>query len=436
MKARWNSSPLGFSPQTTQESAESTRAQHQGMAPARPLDVKLAHKMIESLNDPSVEVILWDGQRVRNNEGEPIARVTFHNRPALLRVLAYPDLYFGEELVAGRMEIEGDLAGLIERTYKKRSRAMDWYKRAMRAAVGRPRTNSLDGSKQNIHHHYDLGNDFYKLWLDERMQYTCAYYPDPTMTLEQAQRAKMDHVCRKLQLRPGERVVEAGCGWGGMALHMAGRYGVNVRAYNISREQVGYAREWAKREGLEERVEFVEDDYRNIQGQYDAFVSVGMLEHVGPANYGALGRVIDRCLCPEGRGFIHSIGRNRPGLINAWVERHIFPGAHPPTLREMAPIFEPHGFSVLDVENIRLHYAHTLTHWLERFDAHRDEIRSRLGNEFIRAWRLYLCGSIAAFRAGSLQLFQVLFTRERNNDLAPSRAHIYGDSRTVDNPNG
>jgi cyclopropane-fatty-acyl-phospholipid synthase len=170
-------------------------------------------------------------------------------------------------------------------------------KEAQTRLFNRPRSNRPADSRDNIHHHYDIGNDFYKLWLDhEAMQYTCAYFPTPDLTLEQAQRAKMDHVCRKLQLKPGDRVVEAGCGWGGFALHMAQHYGVKVRSYNISHQQILYARERAQAAGLEGKVDYVEDDYRNITGEFDVFVSIGMLEHVGRDNYVAMGDVIHRCL--------------------------------------------------------------------------------------------------------------------------------------------
>jgi cyclopropane-fatty-acyl-phospholipid synthase len=246
------------------------------------------------------------------------------------------------------------------------------------------------------------------------MQYTCAYYPSPSMTLEAAQRAKMRHVCLKLGLQEGESVVEAGSGWGGLACFMTREFGVRVRAYNTSHEQVAHSRERAEREGLSDRVEFVEDDYRNIRGKYDAFVSVGMLEHVGPDHYRELGAVVDRCLSHQGRGLIHSIGRNRPAPMNAWIERRIFPGAYPPTLGEMMAIFEPCALSVLDVENLRLHYARTLEHWLERFESHADAIGSQFDERFVRAWRLYLSGSIAAFRAASL-----------NHELTPWSASTF-----------
>jgi len=219
--------------------------------------------------------------------------------------------------------------------------------------------------------------------------------------------------------------VEAGCGWGGLARFFARHYGVKVKAYNISHQQVIYAHDKAKQEGLSELVEYVEDDYRNISGMYDAFVSVGMLEHVGVQQYQVLGEVIKRSLRGNGFGLVHSIGRNRPGLMNSWIEKRIFPGAYPPSLKEMMDIFEPNGLSVLDVENIRLHYAKTLEHWLTRFEQNEKPIREMFDSNFVRAWRLYLAGSIAAFTTGELQLFQVLFSPEMNNELPWSRGYMY-----------
>jgi cyclopropane-fatty-acyl-phospholipid synthase len=235
----------------------------------------------------------------------------------------------------------------------------------------------------------------------------------------------MDHVCRKLRLRPGETVVEAGCGWGALALHMATRYGAQVKAFNISREQIAYARSRARALDVEWRVEFIEDDYRNINSRYDAFVSVGMLEHVGRDHYDELGGLIDRCLQRDGRGLLHSIGQIRPAALNAWIEKRIFPGAYPPTLREMVAILEPQGFSVIDVENLRLHYALTLEHWLRRFEDARGRVGAMYDERFVRAWRLYLAGSLAAFNTGELQLFQVLFARGASNEVPWTRAHLY-----------
>ena len=235
----------------------------------------------------------------------------------------------------------------------------------------------------------------------------------------------MHHICRKLDLKPGQTVVEAGCGWGGFAHFMAKEYGVKVKAYNISHEQICFANERIKNSGISDQVEYVEDDYRNIEGRYDAFVSVGMLEHIGVENYCELGQVIHNCLNDKGRGLIHTIGRNEPGLMNPWIEAKIFPGACPPSLGQMMQIFEPYAFSILDIENLRLHYAKTLEHWIKRFEEKKDVLQKMNDESFMRSWSLYLNGSKAAFTSGSMQLFQVLFTMPENNDLHWSRSHIY-----------
>jgi cyclopropane-fatty-acyl-phospholipid synthase len=238
----------------------------------------------------------------------------------------------------------------------------------------------------------------------------------------------MDHVCRKLRLKPGESVVEAGCGWGALALHMARKYGVKVRAFNLSTEQLAYARDLAAAERLNDRIEFIEDDYRNITGKCDAFVSVGMLEHVGAENYAGMGRMMDRILKRDGRGLIHSIGRNIACPLDQWTTKYIFPGAYAPSLREMMDLFEDGCFSVLDVENLRIHYARTCAEWLARFEAVANQVERMFDEQFVRMWRLYLAGSSAAFRSGFLQLFQVLFARSELNDLPFTRADWYCDN--------
>lgn len=387
----------------------------------------LLRTFLRAMGAPAIRVVLWNGESVcvtdaGVTDAQPVATVRLQDRRTLWRLVYNPELEFGEAYSEGRLLVDGDLVELMQTAFQ--AQASPWAERLLRRSR-RPRTNTLRGALDNIHYHYDLGNDFYRLWLDERMVYTCAYFPTPSASLDEAQVAKMELVCRKVSLRPGERVVEAGCGWGALALHMARQHGVAVRAFNISREQIAYAREQARAEGLSDRVEFIEDDYRNISGQYDAFVSVGMLEHVGADHYRDLGRVMDRCLPAHGRGLIHTIGRNRPMRLNAWLEKHIFPGAHPPTLREMMAIVEPHGFSVLDVENLRLHYAATLRHWLARFERAADRVAAMFDERFVRAWRLYLAGSVAAFTAGSLQLFQMSFARPQHNAIPWTRAHLY-----------
>jgi len=391
-------------------------------------DRYVASKILSKLGNPEIQIRLWDGTelQVAGDASAPV--LWFRDRGALYASLQNPDFQIGDLYSAGRIEVEGDLLTLLERVYSGilRQAGPGWFRRTVDRISRRIKHNTLQRSAENIHHHYDIGNDFYRLWLDrEYMQYTCAYYTGPAMGLEQAQAAKLHHVCRKLQLKPGDTVVEAGCGWGGLARFMATHYDVTVRAYNISREQVAFATDVAQRQGLSGQVEYVLDDYRNISGKFDVFVSVGMLEHVGVQQYPILGRTIRNCLKPEGRGLIHSIGRNRPKPLNAWIERRIFPGAYPPSLHEAMEIFEPNGLSVLDVENLRLHYALTLGAWLRRYQAHESRVTEMFDEHFVRTWRLYLAGSQAAFRVGELQLFQWVFTHRCNNDIPWSRAHQY-----------
>ena len=384
-------------------------------------------RVLDLLGKPPVEFLLWNGEVIGAGHDEPVARVWIRKRSVLPRLLFRPDLHFGEAYSSGDVEVEGDLVKLIQYAYPMEKRGAQrrlWDRLKPKLPVAEH--DSLTHARSNIHHHYDIGNDFYRLWLDQDMVYTCAYFPTPEASLEEAQRGKMDYVCRKLRLRPGETVVEAGCGWGSLARYMARHYGVTVRAYNISREQIAYAREQANREGLDGKVEFIEEDYRAITGEYDAFVSVGMLEHVGKANYAELGTVIDRSLGPRGRGLLHSIGRDQPRPLNAWIERHIFPGAYPPALMEMLEVMDAGGLSVLDVENLRPHYARTLEHWLARYEASADQVEQMFDESFVRAWRFYLASSVASFHVGALQLFQVMFSRAGLNDAPWTRDHLYG----------
>ncbi len=390
------------------------------------LDRGLLKILLHLLGNPPIDVRLWDGvpQGTATNEGG--SRVDIRDRHALWKLFYDPSLGFGEGYSDGRIEIHGDLVSLCETVdesmldHKPRPSLL----RRLQAKI-RYRGNTLARSKANIHRHYDIGNEFYSMWLDEQMVYTCAYFDDPELSLEAAQAAKMDHVCRKVRLKPGNTVVEAGCGWGALALHMAREYGAKVKAYNISHEQVVYARQRAEREGLSQQVEFIEEDWRKVAGEFDAFVSVGMLEHVGPENYRELGQVVSRSLKPHGLGLVHTIGRNYEAPLDAWTSKRIFPGAYPPSLRQMTDLFENSRLSILDVENLRMHYAKTLKHWLERYEEHAESVREMFDDKFVRMWRLYLASSVAAFLAGSLQLFQVTFAHARNNEIPMTREHLY-----------
>ncbi|WP_455210056.1 class I SAM-dependent methyltransferase [Kaarinaea lacus] len=385
----------------------------------------LLEKLFNYCGRPAIKISLWNGVCVCG--ADPVATIHIRSNRALLRLITHAELYLGDLYANGSVAVEGDLVKMLESVYAGLQNAKPVTKihKMLQDFLARPRKNTLEESKSNIHQHYNIGNDFYRMWLCENMQYTCAYYHSPEETLEQAQINKMDHICRKLHLKPGQTVIEAGCGWGGFALYMAKNYGVNVRSYNISEEQIKYARERIQQFGLQDQVEYILDDYRNADGQVDAFVSVGMLEHVGVEYYQELGNVINRCLKPDGRAVLHFIGRNVPMPMNAWIEKRIFPGAHPPALSEVMPLFERWNFSILDIENLRLHYSKTVQEWLNRYENHIDEVKQQFDEPFSRAWRMYLAGSIAAFNVGDLQLFQILFNKSSNNDIPLTREAMY-----------
>src|ERR1700693_3010260 len=271
------------------------------------LEARLLRRLLSSLGDPPIEFHLaWSGERIAPTAVPATERVRIADRATLRGLLTDTQIRFGDAYSTGQIEIEGDLVRFMEMVFQGLNRPSARESIAARVAgwLPRPRRNSLAGSRDNIHRHYDLGNDFYSLWLGKTMAYTCAYYPSAEATLDQAQVAKMEHVCRKLRIAASDRVVEAGCGWGSLALHIARRHGAKVRAFNISKEQLEFARHRARALGLTHRVEFIEDDYRNIQDTADVFVSVGMLEHVGLDNYPELGRVVSRSLSNQGSGFI------------------------------------------------------------------------------------------------------------------------------------
>jgi len=388
------------------------------------LDRALAAHVQRSITDSTVRLELWDRSSPYDSSRPSVGDLVIHDRGTLIGLAVNPDLYFGEAYMAGRLDVRGGLEPVVEALTRTTPLPTSWRARLSRALAV---PNTLSNARHNVHYHYDLGNDFYERWLDRELVYTCAYFERPDMTLDEAQEAKLDLVCRKLQLHPGEIVVEAGCGWGALAIHMAKRYGVHVKAFNVSKEQLAFARERAAREGLNDRVEFIDDDYRNVRGMFDVFVSVGMLEHVGLSHFRSFSEVVQRSLRRDrGRGLLHFIGRDTPCALNAWIRRRIFPGGYTPTLSEVASrILGPAGMSIVDVENLRPHYARTLELWSAQFETAKDSVREKYGESFTRAWELYLAGSQAAFATGWMQLFQIVFTPRESPPPFQTRAVLF-----------
>ncbi len=396
------------------------------------IEQRLFEQLFHSIGPAPIRFVLPDGKEASPAGKSPVGTVFIHDNRTLAKLIIDPEMAFGEAYVEGRVHVEGDLVRLLEEVYQSMGTSPEGkYERLTSKLLNWWQANTPNGSRNNIHHHYDLGNDFYKLWLDPQMIYTCAYFASPDATLEEAQEVKLDYICRKLQLRPGETVVEAGCGWGALAMHMAQHYGVTVKAFNISREQVLFARRAAEERGLSDQVEFIEDDYRSISQRCDAFVSVGMLEHVDPKRFVDFGEVIYRAIGDKGRGLLHFVGRSHAGNFSRWIRKRIFPGAHAPSLAEAMNILQPRHYAVLDVENLRPHYARTLEHWLDRFEASSPRVIEMYGAWFQRAWRLYLAGSIAGFRAGTLQLFQITFAGAKRHSNSWTRAPLYAETATL-----
>ena len=347
-----------------------------------------------------------------------------------LKLSLHPDLYFGELYVDGALIIERgtlwDLLELLGRNQLERSVPGNSVIGPLQAFLSwMRRGGSRRAARRHVAHHYDIPHEHYRRFLDADLQYSCAYFADPSFSLEQAQEAKKRHIAAKLLLEPGLRVLDIGCGWGGLALSLAEMERVEVVGVTLSREQLTVARKRAKQAQLEERVRFALQDYREIEGRFDRIVSVGMFEHVGTPNYAAFFRKIQNLLSAEGIALIHSIGRiNGPAITSAWTRKYIFPGGHIPALSEVAPVIERAGLIITDVEILRLHYAETLRHWRERFiESHRQE--GRLSDQrFCRMWEFYLASSELAFRYGGLMVFQAQLARQLDS-VPLTRDYMY-----------
>jgi len=408
-------------------------AQAQSRGGATAADRWLLSTMMAALPRCGFAAMLWDGTTLGEQTG---LRVVFRDRAALWQVARNPLVQFGDLYSAGRIEVEGDLVALLERLY----RAITAGRRGRRSAWWwlwqdqRPRAGSLTGARENIHHHYNLGNDFYRLWLDdEAMQYTCAYYPTPGMTLAAAQRAKMDHVCRKVRLAPGETFVDVGCGWGGLMFHAWDRFGAIGTGINATTEQVAELRAEIARRGLDGTLQVIEADFREMPGQYDKLLSIGTLEHAGPDQLAEVVQAHANAMKPGALGVIHFIGHVGARDTEFFIRNYIFPGGWIPSLAQALGAMERCGLEVLDVENLRRHYALTLDCWGERFDRNWERIHAldpvRFDERFRRIWRTYLWSCAEVFRGKDVQLnlFQVTVSKGNVGNRYPmSRSFLYG----------
>jgi cyclopropane-fatty-acyl-phospholipid synthase len=385
-------------------------------------------------------IINADGSTDRMGSPDPTLRsvtIRFTDNRAASAIARNPQLAAGEMFMDGRLVMEeGDILDLVRIVLHNApwegGGAVDidnpLLRLADRTGAAMGRINWERRSKRNVAHHYDLSDELYRLFLDPDRQYSCAYFTDPANSLEQAQADKKAHIAAKLNLKPGNRVLDIGCGWGGLALYLARAVeGVEVLGVTLSEEQLKVARRRAEEAGLSDRVTFELRDYRRVTERFDRIVSVGMFEHVGPPNYKTFFRKCRAILADDGAMLLHTIGRlGAPGQTDPWTRKYIFPGGYAPSLSEIVVESEKARLIATDIENLRLHYAYTLQHWYDRATASRDAIVALYDERFFRMWQFYLAGSLVSFEAAEMCVYQLQYTRRR--DALPITRDYMGES--------
>ena len=376
--------------------------------------------------------------------GYPDVAVRFTDDKVGRDVVLDPRLGAGEAYMDGRIVMErGGVMELVElvqanNRWERRGQVLEPSLRRKIAGhisfLARS-FNKPGSSRRNVAHHYDIGNDLYKLMLDaDHMQYSCAYWPREGMTLEQAQEAKLAHIAAKLAIDPGQSVLDIGCGWGGMAIYLARKYDVQVHGITLSEEQIALAKQRAEAAGVADKVRFELVDYRELPGRgtaYDRIVSVGMFEHVGRPQFETFFRACANLLTEEGVMLLHTIGRmGKPGHTDAFTDKYVFPGGYIPALSETVAASEKMRLIATDVETLRLHYAKTLREWYKRCLDHREEIVAMFDERFFRMWTFYLSGSTAAFESGGMCNYQIQYARDRHA-LPLTRGYLEDEERRL-----
>ncbi|SFG13012.1 cyclopropane-fatty-acyl-phospholipid synthase [Desulfotomaculum arcticum] len=391
---------------------------------------QLLKALFEKASEGDFEVKYWDGEEVRYGTGIPRAKLVFHKPLPLTFNLDDPVLSFGEAYMDEIIDFEGSLEEIIRIAELNKSNLNDHGLKGKAFSA----VKTLCGAaarlkqKQNIQRHYDLGNDFFSLWLDETMSYSCAYFKTPQDSLYQAQLQKIDHILKKMQLQPGERLLDIGSGWGWLIIRAARQYSVQALGITISEEQFRATKERIAQLGLSDRVEVKLLDYLDLdenEYQFDKIVSVGMFEHVGKQNMPVYMEKINKLLVPGGLSMLHTISGVDEHPVNSWIDTYIFPGGYIPSLRETVSLLPEYDFHTLHLESLRMHYAMTLDRWFENFHGRLAAIEQKFGRRFVRMWGLYLRSCAASFRVSGLDVYQLLFSKGLNNSLQLTLEHIY-----------
>ena len=365
------------------------------------------------------------GSSAAANEGIKPVTLRVHDKSLYWKIVLNPELHLGEAYMDGGVTFEEgstvrDFLELFSANrYSLSSVPSHKFLNGIKMLVRKVQQSNKRGeARKNVAHHYDLGNDLYKLFLDKNMLYSCAYFRDPADSLETAQRNKLRLLAAKLDLKPGQKVLDIGCGWGDLALYLAQLEDVQVLGVTLSSEQHALASERAAKAGLGDRVRFELRDYREVDEQFDRIVSVGMFEHVGVGHYDEFFSKLNALMPDDGLALIHSIGHmSPPGMASPWYRKYIFPGAYSPALSEVFEVIERNHLWCTDLEFLRLHYAYTLAHWCERFEKNRDKVVALYDERFARMWEFYLISAEMMFKTGSQMVFHMQLSRKR--DAAP-----------------
>jgi cyclopropane-fatty-acyl-phospholipid synthase len=386
---------------------------------------KLFYKTLlkKTFSNP-VEITFWDGESVHYGEGEPHFKLIFRDIIPKAELIQNPSIAFGEAYMDGVIEVEGDLKNVVTSMYRSQEGFLGNNK--FTAQLLKKISNTTKRSKENVSFHYDIGNDFYKLWLDETMTYSCGYFKTSNDSLKTAQQNKVGYILKKLNLQAGQTLLDIGCGWGELIITAAKRYGVKATGITLSEEQYARVQERIKNEQLEDSVDVHLIDYRELKKKkFDRVVSVGMIEHVGKEHLPEYFQKVNELLVDGGLSVLHTITSPMDGGTDAWIDKYIFPGGYIPSVSELVTQITENKFYLTDLESLRRHYAKTLEIWAENFENALEEVRKTKDERFIRMWRLYLHACVASFLTGNIDLSQFIFTKGTNDTIPWTRAYMY-----------
>ncbi|KRM10495.1 cyclopropane-fatty-acyl-phospholipid synthase family protein [Paucilactobacillus suebicus] len=384
----------------------------------------------KSFNIP-VKVNYWDGSSDQyGGEGDPVVTITFHDMIPVKEITRNASIALGEAYMDGKIDIDGSIQKLIESAYES---AGSFFHDSKLIKFLPKQNHSEKSSKSDVQDHYDIGNDFYKLWLDDTLTYSCAYFDNGnTDDLRQAQLDKVEHIIKKLNPQPGKRLLDIGCGWGTLMLTAAEKYGLKVTGVTLSKEQYELVQQRIEEKGLQDVAEVRLEDYRELgKEQWDYITSVGMFEHVGKENLGVYFKDVNRYLTDDGVALIHGITRQQGGAYNGWINKYIFPGGYVPGLNEMVGHITENDMQLFDMEPLRRHYQRTLEIWDQNFNNVRDQVDKMMGTRFTRMWDMYLQACAASFQSGNIDVIQFLMTKGPSGRVLPlTRDYMYEDQTT------